>query len=35
MNNELKRAQKEAVMAKFKVVSWHMPEVTKENPQTR
>jgi hypothetical protein len=35
MNNKLERAWKEAVMAKFKVLSWHLPEGTEKNPQSR
>jgi hypothetical protein len=31
MNNKLKRIQKEAAVAKFKVLSRHLPGGTKEN----
>jgi hypothetical protein len=31
MNNELETMWKEAVMAAFKVISWHLPRGTEEN----
>jgi hypothetical protein len=34
VNNELKRIRKKAVMAKFKILSQHLPEGTEEYHKT-